>query len=139
MSPPRKLPQGAGSLSLALDLRSPRSPRDKPPARANSRLCAARVRTEPESLPESLWRATCLDHHRRACGAIEGFDAALRPRHHVRKGATRGSPELFRLPHNPRIRLWGRHRGTSAHRCLPGRQVTGWLAFLGCPPSSSIR
>ncbi len=82
--------------------------------------------------------ATCLEHHHRASSATEGFKAALRPHLCVHKGTTQGFLELFRFRYDLRVRRWGRHRSTSAHQCLTGRETEDWLAALGYPPSRTI-
>ena len=82
---------------------------------------------------------TCLEHRYRASSAIEGFNAALRPHLYVHKGATQGFLELFRARYNLRIRRFGRHKGTSAHECLSGRQDdSDWLTLIGYPPSRTL-
>ncbi len=68
---------------------------------------------------------------RRASSAIEGFNAVLRPRLHVRKGSTQGFLGLLRFRHILRVRRWARHQGTSVHQCVFGRKVEDWLTFFG--------
>ena len=75
---------------------------------------------------------------RAGAGAIEGFNAALRPYLYVHKGATQGFLDLFRAWFNLRTRRWGRHKGTSAHQCLTGQRTHDWLTRLGYPPSPAF-
>jgi len=74
----------------------------------------------------------------RASSAIEGFNAALRPFLYVHKGVTQGFLELFRAYYNLRVRRWGRHKGTSAHKVLTGQHIEDWLTVLGYPPSTAL-
>lgn len=79
-----------------------------------------------------------LDRRYRASSAIEGFNATLRPYLYVHKGVTQNFLELFRAWFNLRTRRWGRNKGTSAHACVTGVQVTDWLTLLGYPPSHAL-